>query len=286
MGRRRSNNEGSIFLEQSTNLWCADITLPDGRRKRKRSKSQKVVREWLLAQREAIRDNLLIQDENITVEIYLDRFMHDVAAHTLKPKTINSYQSFINKHIVPEIGSIKLSQLRPDHLQNLYSKKLESGLSKRTVQYIHAIIRRSLNQAVKWGLIYRNPTDAVTAPTPKKKAPDTLTEDQVNTFLKIVEYHRWYPIYVLAIATGMREGEILGLRWEDIDFETGTISVRNIVYTIRGQIYQGDPKTDSSRRTISVPAFALNALRRFKQRLEKDLYLLQQAVDRSLPGIF
>lgn len=261
---KRSHGEGSIYRESATGLWVAEISLPDGKRKRKRSKTQKFVKEWLLTQREALRRGLLVNDD-ITFTEFLDRFMKDVVTRTLKPKTIDSYKYIIDSHIKPELGNLKLSSLRPDHLQYLYSKKLDAGLSKRTVQYIHAVIRRSLNQAVKWGIIYRNPTDAVSAPRPQRKAADTLTEAQVSEFLKVVEQHRWYPIYVLAIATGMRQGEILGLRWDDIDFANGTISVRNTVYSIRGKIYLGEPKSEKSRRTISVPEFALNILKPLKK---------------------
>jgi integrase len=219
-----------------------------------------VVKEWLLDSREAMKKGVLVKDEQITVSGFLDRFISDVVAHTLKPKTVDSYKFLIEKHIKPEIGHYKLSRLRSDQIQTLYSKKLNSGLSERTVQYIHAVLRRALNFALKWGLIYRNPTDVVEAPRPKKKAPEVLSEDQAKHFLETVKEHRWYPIYVLAIATGMREGEILGLRWEDVDLEHATISVRKTVQSIRGKIIIGEPKTQKSRRTISLPDFAVEVL--------------------------
>ena len=153
----------------------------------------------------------------------------------------------IETHIIPEIGSLRLAELRPDHLQSLYSRKLEAGLSKRTVQYIHAVIRRALNQAVKWNLIYRNPTDAVTPPTPEKKPPEVLTEDQAKLFLETVSGHRWYPIYVLAITTGMREGELLGLHWEDIDYTNKVINVSHSVNYIYGKSVITQPKTRRSQ---------------------------------------
>jgi site-specific recombinase XerC len=95
---------------------------------------------------------------------YHDRFIDDFAAHILAPSTLHSYRRLIRDHIKPEIGLIKLVNHRPDHLQTLYSAKLNNGLSPRTLQYIHSVIHRSLNQAAKSGLIYRNPTDAVTPP--------------------------------------------------------------------------------------------------------------------------
>lgn len=261
MAKRRSKGEGSIFKEKSTDFWCAELTLPDGKRKRKRSKKQHVVREWLHEQQSAIQTNLLLKDERITLAQYLDRFIDDVAAHTLAPSTLRSYRYLIRDHIKPEIGSIKLVNLRPDHLQTLYSAKLRAGLSPRTVQYIHSVIRRSLNQAVKWSLIYRNPTDAVTPPRPKKQAPKTLSAEQAKFFLESIKDHRWYPIYVLAIMTGMRKGEILGLHWEDVDLEQGTANIKTTLVTVQGRSFLSQPKSKNARRTITLPDTVIGVLK-------------------------
>jgi integrase len=108
--------------------------------------------------------NLVIKDDNILFGEYLDYFIEHFVAHSLAPSTIHSYRYLIRDHIKPDLGHIRLTKLQPNDLQNLYKLKIESGLSRRTVQYIHAIIRRSLNQAVKLELLYRNPTDAVSPP--------------------------------------------------------------------------------------------------------------------------
>lgn len=259
MPKRRAKGEGTIFKEKS-GLWVAEISLPSGKRKRKRSKYQKVVKDWLLTQREALKQGLLVQDDQATVSQLLDKFMESVRL-TLQPKTIDSYDYLIESHIKPEIGHIKLVYLHPDHLQTLYNKKLESGLSKRTVQYIHAVTRRALNMAVKWGLIYRNPSDVVNPPKPKRKAPVMLSDGEVSKLLESVEHHRYFPIYVLAIGTGMREGEILGLLHENLNLEQGTVSVTQTVSNIRGKTYIGVPKSDKSRRTIALPEYAIDVLR-------------------------
>lgn len=266
MTKRRANREGSIFKEGSSDFWCAEITLPNGKRRRKRSKKQKVVKDWLLEQRTALRSGLLLPDEKVSFGNYLDRFLADVAAPTLKPKTVDSYRWLINLHIKPNLGKIALTKLRPDHLQSLYAKKLDEGLSKRTVQHMHAVIRRSLNQALKWGLIYRNPATLVTAPTPDKRTPSTLTEAQARLFLASVEAHRWYPIYVLAITTGMRQGEILGVHWEDVDLEQGTLSIQHTIQNLRGRIIQGEPKTSGSRRKIALPEYTKAVLRQHQDK--------------------
>ena len=194
---KRAHGEGSIFFSKSQNLWVAEISVPSGKRKRKYGKTQKEVKGWLLKQREAVSKGLVVRDDKVSVAEYFQRYLDDVVTPNLKPKTVSSYKYIIENHVIPEIGSIRLANLRPDQLQSLYAQKLESGLSKRTVQYIHAVIRRALNQAVQWGMIYRNPTDAVIAPKPKKKPPEVLTEDQAKRFFETVEGHRkfiqkWY----------------------------------------------------------------------------------------------
>jgi len=264
MAKRRAKGEGSIFREKTTGYWVAEITLPNGKKRRKRSKQQKVVKEWLLDQRKAVVDNIFLNDERITVADYLDRFMSEVAAHTLAPSTIRSYSYLIRDHIQPEIGRVRLIDLRPEQLQSLYSLKLNAGLSKRTVQYIHAILRRSLNEALRSGLIIRNPTDAVTPPRPAKKPPQTLSADEVNVFLKSVEDHHWYPIYILAITTGMRKSEILGLQWGDVDLERGVINVQRTLVDIQGKVMLGEPKSATAKRNISWSVKAIEALRQRK----------------------
>ena len=135
-------------------------------------------------------------------------------------------------------------------------------MSKRTVQYIHAVLHKALNQALKWGLVIRNVIDLVEKPRPKKKTFKTWSADEVNQFLSAVSDHRWYPIYTLAIYTGMRQGEILGLHREDINLEKGVINVRHQVSAIRGQgLVITEPKSEKARRPITLPSSALDILK-------------------------
>ncbi len=261
MPKRRSSGEGSIFFNEPENCWVAEIVLPDGRKKRKRSKRQQIVKDWLLEQRNAVRNGILIVDDQITVEQFFNRFLSDVVDRTLKPKSIDSYRYLTSKHILPSLGNLKLKDVRPSHLQTLYSTKLDEGLSKRTVQYIHAVLRRAFNQAVKWELLVKNPTSSVTPPAPIKKAPETLSVDQIKVFLKAVEGHRFYPIYLIAIGCGLREGEILGLEARDIDIEKGIISVRQTVVYIRGKLSLGEPKTAKAQRSVAMPSFVAEGLK-------------------------
>lgn len=163
---------------------------------------------------------------------------------------------------MPDLGKVKLTQLRADQLQRLYSDKLNTRLSKRTVLYIHQVLHKALSQAVKWSLVSRNVTELADHPTSKRKAPETLSVDQVEHLLDTLQADRLYPLYLLAVSTGMREGELLGLHWEDVDLTHGVVVVRHIAQEIRGQgMIIKEPKTDSSKRPIDLLTKALNTLR-------------------------
>ena len=148
MARRRSAGEGTVFFWESKGLWVGRITLPDGKKRTEYNKKQSVVKDWILDNRNQLKQRILPADDTVTVGQFLMNYMETVGTQILRPITQKMYDSYIRVHIVPAIGKIKLKDLRPDHLQTLYRQKLSEGLSKRTVQIIHVIIRRGLNQAV------------------------------------------------------------------------------------------------------------------------------------------
>lgn len=265
MTKRRGHGEGTIY--QKGNSWMGQVTLPDGKRKSKSFKTRGEARDWVRTQREAIAKGVWTSQEKITVGEYLDRWLSDVVMHTLRPKTIESYEGIVRLYLKPEIGSIKLTALRPDHLQKMYTEMLDRGLSRRTVHYAHAIIHRALHQAFKWGLVPRNIADLADPPRPKPKEFQALNVEQLKKFLEVNQDDLYYPLYVLAIATGLRKGELLGLRWEDVDFFSGTIHIRQTVGEIKGKgIVIGEPKSDRSRRAIAVPGYALDVLWEYKEK--------------------
>jgi integrase len=270
---KRSAGEGTIY-QREDGLWSAQITLPNGKRKTKYGKTQKAVREWLQEQVRAIKDQNWIEADTVTVSAFIDRYMSDVAAHTLRPKTIESYNSLIRMHIKPELGTVKLSRLRPDQLQKLYSTKLDSGLSTRTVQFIHSILHKTLDQALKWGLVARNVADLVDAPTVKKKAQVIYTSEQVKVFLDHAKGSRFFPMYCLA-CLGLREGEILGVAIEDFDRKAHTLQIRQAVqYLIGKGLVLSEPKTEKGKRSVKLPDFIYDALIEHCDHLERNQGLM------------
>jgi integrase len=258
----RHKGEGSVYWSKSQKTWVGKITLPDGRRISKRNKDKQIVKDWLFEQRRAIDEHRLPPDGSVTFNEFADRFLEDVAKHTMKEKTVVSYESYLRLHIRPTFGRMKLSAIAPHHIQRLYSQKLSDGLSKKTVLHIHTYLRRVLNQAVKWELIYRNPCSSVTPPKVDKHSPSVWSIEQAQTFLRATQSHKWYAIYLIALTTGARRGEILGMEWKNVNWARNTISIQKTVVEVKGVAKISDPKTATSRRTISLPTVVMDQLKR------------------------
>jgi integrase len=178
-------------------------------------------------------------------------------------------------HVISTLGKIPLAKLTPQRLQALYADRLASGRSPTTVRSIHAVLHTALEAAVKWGLVARNVSDLVSAPRPHRKEMLVLNRDQARTFLDIAQGDRLQALYVTALTCGMREGELLALRWRDVDLEAGHLQVRNTLQKLPGQPPVIAPvKTDYSRRKINLSATAAEALgahrtRQIEERLAK-----------------
>jgi integrase len=173
---------------------------------------------------------------------------------------------------VPYIGQVKLAKLSPMHIQGAYAEALKSGrkngkggLSSRTVLHYHRILSQALKQAVKWQILPRNPADAVEPPRPKHKEMLALDEDQTAILINHANGTALYMPILLAVTTGMRRGEVLALRWSDVDLDSGILSVTRTLEKSRyGGLNFKQPKIQKGRRTISLPALAVDALRQHR----------------------
>jgi integrase len=261
MTRRRASGEGGLHHWKEKDLWVGRLTLPNGKRKTKYSKKQQIVKDWLLAERGKLKQGSYVPDEKMTVGAFMNRYLEDYGKQNLRQTTYDIYAGWINRHIIPELGKVRLSDLRPTHVSQLLTKVSEKGLSKRSIQMIHGTLKQALNKAVKWELIARNPANMVSPPKVEKGIPSVWTREEVNIFLKSLEGDRWAAVYYLAM-TGMRKGEILGLPLSALNMKEGFVSVVQNLQYIRhkGLIFQ-TPKTAKSQRMIKLPEFILEALR-------------------------
>lgn len=269
--KRRGHGEGTIY-QLPTGRWRAQLTVGD-KRVSKSFGSRADARDWLARAQKIIQDGLPVETSQITVAAYLDRWLRDVVAHRVRPRTLESYEYIVRVHLTPALGAVRLAQLRPDHIQRLCTDATAAGLSSRTVQYIHAVLSRALKQAVRWGLIPRNVCDLTDPPRVRRHEMKTLTPDQARAFLDHVRRDRLYALYLLAITTGMRQGELLGLRWSDVDLAHGRLQVTHSLQSLGGKGMQlSEPKSDAGRRSIILTPVAISALRDHrKAQLEERL---------------
>jgi integrase len=267
---RRGRGEGSIF-QRDDGLWVGRISLgydAQGKRMQKTvyGKTKAEVQEKLEKLKQDPTTGLPQDIEKLTVATYMTRWLEDTAKLTIRETTYASYEIIIRLHITPEIGHLRLNKLTPAHLQQLYARKLEE-LSPRTVQIIHAILHRALKQAHRWDMVQQNVATAVDRPQAQKKEMQFLTPEQVEQFWQVAEQDRLYALYVLAATTGMRQGELLGLQWPDIDLAQATLSVKRSLINISGTPTTGEPKSAAGRRAITLPELAVQALRDHRKRM-------------------
>ena len=263
MARKRGNGEGSI-TRRKDGLYMARYTVETAigaKRKTLYGKTRGEVSEKLTKAMADRDDGLVFDADNLKVGEYLERWLVDSVLDTVRPTTYERYEQIVRIHVRPALGSVKLKNLTPVHVRGLYREKLEAGLSARTVQYIHVTLHKALKQAVQDGLIPRNATEAVKAPQVRREEMRPLSAEQVKVLLEVARGDRLEALYVLAIHTGLRQGELLGLKWEDVDLESGTLRVRRTLVTAKGGPVLTAPKTKGSRRSVKLTQGAVEALR-------------------------
>jgi integrase len=176
------------------------------------------------------------------------------------------YKKVITRYIIPALGNPQLQKMTPQHVQSFYTKKLKEGLSAKTVHSIHGVLHNALDNAVRWHLVPKNVTDLVTPPRLEKHEVQSLTLDQARALLTAARGHRLDMLLTLALTTGMRRGELLALRWSDIDLESGMLQVRRTVdFIARYGYVEVEPKTARSWRKIVLPAFVVAMLKQHRE---------------------
>ena len=192
----------------------------------------------------------------MTVGEYLDKWLLTVR-DTVRERTWKRGEEVVRLHLIPALGKTRLDRLNALQVQALYRSKLESGLAARTVRMVHTTLHKALKQAVRWSLIPRNVAEAVDPPRERNTEVRPLDEGQVKSLLRAARGERFETLYILAVTTGMRSGELLGLQWGDVDLEAGTLQVRRTVFNGRIEA----PKTSKGRRSIRLTQTSVEALR-------------------------
>lgn len=231
-----------------------------------------------------------VEPSKLTVGEYLERWLNEYASVRVAPLTLRRYQIVVRDHLIPLLGDIPLAKLTPMEIQKAYLKDLENGnkrvpgkLAPQSVAQHHRVLRKALKQAVRWQLLSRDPSDGVEPPRFTRKEMAVLDEADVLRLLERMKGHMYYLPVLMAVTTGMRRGEILALRWQDVDLETGNVRVRRTVQELKGGITFKEPKTAKSRRTVKLPADVLQALQKHRTKQAEDkLFLGAQYQDNGL----
>lgn len=294
MAKKRGNSEGTV-VRRRDGRWMAQMTTgrdaTTGKPKRSTfyGKTRQAGADQLAKALSDLGRGSFVAPHKISLAAWLDRWLKDYKQPQLRPVSFDSYEMLIRYHIKPALGHFALKELRPDHLQHFYNAKREAGLSPRTIRYLHTVLHGALKQAMKNQLVIRNVSEATTLPTGKTRKMQPLTLKQVNQFLAAMKKNRLFPALFLEVGTGLRRGEILALRWRDLDLDASVLHVRQTLVRVRNYHAAGsdrktrlliqEPKTDHSRRTIPIPEDIVEALKHHKAQQAQEKLLLGHAYD-------
>ena len=219
----------------------------------------------------AVEEQTYVAPTKATVKEYLQNEWLPAAKSTIRESTFNSYVQHVDCHVVPFIGTVKLQKVTGATLNGLYAKLAEtgrrngkSGLSPATVHHVHACLHRAFRDAVKWGQLARNPADAADPPRQRgteRREMKTWTAEQLGAFLRATKDERLHALWHVLAMTGMRRGEALGLKWDDIDLEAGRLSVRRALIPSGREVVVSEPKTARGRRSIALDSETVAVLK-------------------------
>lgn len=259
---KRANGDGTVF-RRGDGRWAAAISLPGGKRQHFVGTDRDAVVRQKTAATKSLNDGLPAIVEHPTVEQYLKSWLK-ITKQSVRERTWVRYEQFVRLQVVPKLGTKKLHALKPDHLQALYTECLDAGLSSTTVHHLHAMLHRALKQGVRWNRVQRNIADLVDPPRPAHHDITTLSVEQVSRLFRAAERDRLESLYVTAVMTGMRQGELLGLHWRDVDLDRGAIQIRGTMSAMPSGLRFAETKTRGSRRQVLLTQRAVDALRRHR----------------------
>jgi len=278
----RSHNEGTVYYDPKRDRWIAQISIGPGKRKKIYCKSkQEAVKERNKALR-ALEQGTLVTGPQKKLGEYLVDWLENVHKSKLRIGTYVNYKKHVN-YLVEGLGNVWLQKLTPEQVQAFLQKKLDEGLSSKTVHEIHGVLRVALKKAVRWGMVPRNVCDVVDPPRIVSREAVPLSLEQARLLVEHVQGHRLEVLLTMAVVTGMRRGELLALRWSDIDFDRGRLLVSHSVdYIAKHGYVEGKPKTKAGKRLISLPAFLLEMLKHHQTQQLEVRKAAQQWEDRDL----
>jgi integrase len=283
------SRRGHVYKRGGSWTYVLDTSLP-GQRRRQRSKGgYRTKRDALAALNEAhgaLQRGLYVEPSKLSIKTFLhDHWLPAIEAG-LRKSTFEGYRSAIRSHVLPRLGDTRLQALTPDQLNAFYGDLLregrrdgKGGLSPKTVHNVHVMLHKALHDAVRWNYLPRNVAEFADPPrqTSSGKAMRTWTPDELRGFLDFVKDDTLYAAWVLSASTGMRRGEVLGLRWQDIDFDRRRLAIRQTIISIDYRVEISEPKTARGRRSVALDSGTVTALRAHRAAQNQDKLKLGEA---------
>jgi integrase len=276
MPGKRGNSEGTI-RKRPDGRWEARLVLPDGQRKSLYGKTRQDAARQLDQAKQDRKDGVTAFEERQTLQQCLAFWLQNVKKRQVRASGYARYVADVNLHLIPGLGKVRLSKLTAQQVQALYSSKIEAGYAPATVQHMHVALHDALNYAVDLGLIHHNVVDRVKPPRTVRREMTVLSEEQARALLAAVKGDRLEALLVLAISTGMREGELIALRWTDVNLEKASLQVRRTLQRGLDGFSWDDTKTRHSRRTIALSDNVVAALRSHRARQAEERLRLGDA---------
>lgn len=263
---RQANGNGGARYKADKGIWEWRVMLPDGRRFSACAKTQMDAKARCMAKVRQAEKGIDVKAARQKVSDYLSWWLETIVTPNLSPKTVKSYSDIVRLHLAPDLGKHELGKLSPQHVQSLLRKKELAGLSPRSVAMIREVLRRALNVAIKMQMIERNAASLTQAPRQVKTERRMLTPDEAKQLLAQVETDRLAALYRTALTLGLRQAEIIGLRWEDVDLEQRVLRIRQSIQRIGQEIHIKEPKTERSRRTLTLSGALVDALKKHQDK--------------------
>jgi integrase len=269
MSKRRGPNEGTV-VKRRDGRWVAAISVGGRRRKWFYGTTREEVHRKMTAALHALNTGGLADSRGLTVSDFFNQWLEEVVRPSVRTWTYRGYEVHVRLHINPFLGHMPLERLEPRHVQSLLNQKLKDGMAPKSVRFIRGTLRNALNHAVKWGLIVRNAAALVDGPRVPTYEVHAFTPDEARKFLLAARGDRLEALYSVALTLGLRQGEALGLRWQDVDVRLGYLRVAKQLQRFDGVFQLVEPKTARSRRTIVMPHSISKMLDEHRTRQAKE----------------
>jgi integrase len=276
--RRRHNGDGTISGPRKDGRYVGAFYAPSSAGSRKRfyvyGKTWEEARDKLIEEQAKIVRGIPVATESWRLGPYLDHWLETVVKQTRRPATYANYETYIRLYLKPELGSYRLRRLSVANVQQFLNGKLAEGQSVRNVQIMRQVLSAALTRATREELVSRNVARLVELPTWEPREVQPWSADEAMAFLAAAKTEPLHPAFVLLLLYGMRRGEVLGLRWLDVDLAAGKVHVLQQLQRIRGSLHTGPVKTRAGNRDLPIPAIARAALlaRQAKQAADREAF--------------